>query len=185
MSYKNFKVVPSAYIMDNRFFYGEYEIIGNAPLPEDSVQIDYPIMYGQSISAVDRNKICFCRGRFYQEIPLDNCQLPEKDFRNNGISYSLNVSKPLVEEYIAASSNEPFWVQQLKISFRDLRNPAYSKELAFVLKQIRVRSACHRASGGPLSEVHKVRSNCLSKNITVKKQHILSPRSNTKPSALL
>lgn len=26
---------PSAYMMDNKFFYGEYEIIGNAPLPEN------------------------------------------------------------------------------------------------------------------------------------------------------
>lgn len=123
--------------MDNKFFYGEYEIIGNAPLPEDSAEIDYPIMYGQSISATDRNKVCFCRGKFYQEIPLDNCQLLGRDFRNSGISYSLNVSKPLVKECIAAGSNEPFWVQQPKINFTyDLRNPAYSKELAFVLKQM-------------------------------------------------
>lgn len=128
---------PSTYIMDNKFFYGEYEIIGNAPLPEDSAEIDYPIMYGQSISATDRNKVCFCRGKFYQEIPLDNCQLLGRDFRNSGISYSLNVSKPLVKECIAAGSNEPFWVQQPKINFTyDLRNPAYSKELAFVLKQM-------------------------------------------------
>ena len=54
---------PSTYIMDNNFFYGEYTIIGNAPVPENA---DYPIMYGRSISALDRNKIIFCRGREYK-----------------------------------------------------------------------------------------------------------------------
>lgn len=131
------KSCPSDYVMDNRFFYGECEIIGNAPLPEDSSQIDYPIMYGQSISATDRSKICFCRGKFYQEIPLENCQLPKKDFKNNGISYWLGIDKRIVEECIRADSNEPFWARQPKTSCTyDLRNPAYAKELAFVLKQM-------------------------------------------------
>jgi hypothetical protein len=50
-------------------------------------------MYGQSISATDRNKICFCRGKFYREILLENGQLPDKDFKNNGIGYWLDIDK--------------------------------------------------------------------------------------------
>ncbi len=46
---------PSEYIMDNVFYYGEYEIIGNLPLPPNADILDYPIMYGRSISARDRN----------------------------------------------------------------------------------------------------------------------------------
>lgn len=38
---KTLKSCPSQFIMDNRFFYGEYEIVGYEPLPED---VDYPIL---------------------------------------------------------------------------------------------------------------------------------------------
>ena len=121
---------PSKYIMDNRFFYGEYEIIGNAPVPEN---VDYPIMYGRSISALDRNKICFCCGRDYREIPLEGNELLSMDFKNNGVSWSLNVNKTLVEECIQAGTNEPYWKDNCK---NDLRNPIFSQELAFVLNQM-------------------------------------------------
>ncbi|MCM1184561.1 MAG: immunity 26/phosphotriesterase HocA family protein [Roseburia sp.] len=122
---------PSEYIMDNRFFYGDYEIIGNAPVPENA---DYPIMYGRSISALDRNKICFCRGREYREIPLEGHELLSKNFTNNGITWTFSVNKPLVEDCIRAGSNEPFWKANRE---NDLRNPIFSKELAFVLEQMR------------------------------------------------
>ncbi|MBR4083773.1 MAG: hypothetical protein IKK33_05770 [Lachnospiraceae bacterium] len=48
--------IPSQYLMDNALYYGEYQIIGQGPLPNIP---DYPIMYGQSISYIDRNKIMF------------------------------------------------------------------------------------------------------------------------------
>ena len=121
---------PSTYMMDNRFYYGEYKIVGNAPLSE---AVDYPVMYGRSISALDRNKICFCRGREYHEIPLEGNELFSTDFKNNGISWSLNVNKTLVEECIMAGTNEPFWKAN---PGNDLRNPVFSKELALVLKQM-------------------------------------------------
>lgn len=123
---------PSAYIMDNCFFYGEYEIIGNAPVSENA---DYPIMYGRSISALDRDKICFCRGRDYREIPLKNNKLLSADFRNGSIGWALNVNKTLVEKCIEVRTNEPFWKAGRR-NRNDLRNPAFSKELAFVLKQM-------------------------------------------------
>ena len=122
---------PSAYMMDNRFFYGEYEVIGKAPVPEDA---NYPIMYGRSISALDINKICFCRGRDYIEIPLEGNEMPSVDFTNNGIGWSLNVNKAVVEKCVKAGSNEPFWETD---SRNDLRNPVFARELAFVLKQMR------------------------------------------------
>ena len=123
---------PSEYMMDNRFFYGDYEIIGNLPVPQN---VDYPIMYGRSISGLDKNKICFCRGRDYREIPLKGNELFSKDFKNNGVSWSFHVNKTLVEECIQAGTNEPFW----KVSRRnDLRNPVFANELALVLKQMEI-----------------------------------------------
>lgn len=121
---------PSTYIMDNNFFYGEYTIIGNAPVPENA---DYPIMYGCSISALDRNKIIFCRGREYHEIPLGNHNPFPTKFRNNAIGWVLNVSQTLVAECIQAGSNEPFWNAH---HWNDLRNPIFSGELAVISKQM-------------------------------------------------
>lgn len=132
------KSCPSEYIMDNRFYYGEYEIIGHAPLPEDPKEIDYPVMYGQSIDARDRNKICYCRGKDYREIPLEGNELLPKDFKKNGVSYGFHINRTLVQDCIRAGSNEPFWAKQPEVSYTyDLRNPLYEKELAYVRKQMR------------------------------------------------
>ncbi len=130
---------PSEYIMDNCFYYGEYEIIGHAPLPEDPDAVDYPVMYGRSIDGQDRNKICYCRGKDYREIPLDGNELLQKDFKKNGVSYGFHINKTLVEECIRAGSNEPFWAKQPKSSYTcDLRNPSYEKELEYVRRQMGV-----------------------------------------------
>jgi len=131
------KSTPSEYMMDNLFFYGEYEIIGNLPLPEDREKLDYPIMYGRSIDARDRNKICYCRGPVYREIPLEGNRLPQKNFKNNGISFAPSVNKALIEACIRADSNEPFWASQPKVSYMyDLRSPVYAEDLSYVLEQM-------------------------------------------------
>lgn len=131
---------PSEYIMDNCFFYGEYEIIGNAPLPENQEGIDYPIMYGRSIDGQDRDKICYCRGKDYRELPLVGNALLQKNFINNGISFGFHINKTVVEKCIQAGSNEPFWARQPSTSYtHDLRNPAYQKELEYVQRQMGIK----------------------------------------------
>lgn len=130
---------PSEYMMDNKFYYGEYEIIGNAPLPDDPAEIDYPIMYGRSISRLDPDKICYCRGKVYREIPIEGNELLQKNFINNGISFEPYVNKKLIEACIQARCNEPYWAVQPKVSYdHDLRNPAFEKELEFVRRQMGV-----------------------------------------------
>lgn len=95
--------------------------------------IDYPVMYGRSIDGQDRNKICYCRGKDYREIPFADNLLLSKDFKNNGISYGLHLNKTVVADCIRTGSNEPFWVRQPEVSYTyDLRNPAYQKELEYV-----------------------------------------------------
>lgn len=134
---QSLKSCPSEYMMDNRFYYGEYEIIGNAPLPENHEMIDYPIMYGRSIDGRDRDKICYCRGKEYREIPLAGNTLLEKDFRYSGISYGFHINKTMVEDCIRVNSNEPFWESQPSVSYAyDLRNPIYQKELEYVQRQM-------------------------------------------------
>lgn len=83
---KRLKSCPSQYVMDNAFYYGQYKIVGHEELPDD---IDYPIMYGRSISYTDPDKIMFQRGHTYKEIPLKGNVVVPGDFRNNGIGWTL------------------------------------------------------------------------------------------------
>lgn len=129
------KSCPSQFIMDNRFYYGEYEIIGNAPLPEI---VDYPIMYGQSISGTDRNKIIFQMGKFYNEIPLEgNDLVGGLDFKNNGMNCALHIhNRNILEACIEEDSNGPYWFHQKEGFTHDIRNPKYKDELAKVMEQM-------------------------------------------------
>lgn len=134
---KQLRSCPSQFIMDNRFYYGEYEIVGHAPLPKD---VDYPVMYGLSISMRDKDKIMFQRGRVYKEIPLEGNTVLPGDFRNNGIGWSLNINKNILEKCIEEDSNEPYWERNGGSGFglRDLRHSKYKIELQQVLKQMNV-----------------------------------------------
>lgn len=129
------KSCPSQFIMDNRFFYGEYEIIGNAPLPEN---VDYPIMYGRSISGTNRNKIMFQRGRFYKEIPLEeNNLIGDRDFKNNGINCALHIdNRNILAECIKEDSNAPYWANKKEGFTYDIRNPQYENELVKIMEQM-------------------------------------------------
>ncbi len=60
----------------------------------------------------------------------------EKNFRDNGIGYGLQINKTLVEKCIQECSNEPFWASWLEVGHGDLRNPAYEKEWNYVMKQM-------------------------------------------------
>lgn len=132
---KKLQSCPSQFIMDNRFFYGEYEIVGYEPLSED---VDYPIMYGPSISMRDRDKIQFQRGHVYREIPLEGNTVVPGGFMNNGIGWSLNINKRILEACIESDSNEPYWNRGERFYWEDLRHPKYKPELEQVLKQMGV-----------------------------------------------
>lgn len=83
---------PTRFIMDNRFYYGEYKIIGHSSLSEYT---DYPIMYGLSISMRDKDKILFQKGHVYREIPPEGNKVVSGDFGNNDIGWSLNLQSDL------------------------------------------------------------------------------------------
>jgi hypothetical protein len=116
--------IPSQFIFDNRFYYGEYEIIGNEPVNQD--EEDYPIMYGRSINAIKPIKLIFQQGLIYKQ--MDNVK--EKfygNFRNNGIGWGLDVNRKILEECISNNSNQPYWEQARPYQKDDLRNPKYDK----------------------------------------------------------
>lgn len=124
---------PSQYIMDNAFLYGEYEIVGNLQLNE--IELDFPIMYGRSISYTNLDKIMFQRGPIYKVVPYSSEVIISGDFKYNSIGWELDVTKQVLEACIREKSNQPYWNQMLYKNKGDLRNPQNVKERELVLKQ--------------------------------------------------
>jgi len=52
-------------IMDNRFYYGEYKVLGNLPL--EPIELDFPISYSRSISSTDPDFVYLQYGLIYIE----------------------------------------------------------------------------------------------------------------------
>lgn len=129
---KTLKAIPSQFIMDNIFYYGECEIIGYEELSD--VELDFPIMYGRSISALDPNMIVFQQGLVYRTIPIENGKIIG-DFRNNGIGYDLKVNRDILQECQSSNSNNPYWNQNLYSLKSDLRNPKNEVYRKQILKQ--------------------------------------------------
>lgn len=59
---------PSTYIMDNRFYYGEYQILGNLPL--EPFELDFPISYSRSIDPTAPNIAYLQYGLIYMETDI-------------------------------------------------------------------------------------------------------------------
>jgi hypothetical protein len=133
---KELKALPSTFIMDNPFFYGEYEIIGNLPLSRSD--LDFPVMYGKSIDARDMNKILLQSGPKYFELSNEsNALFP--GFRNNGIGWSLYVKLSILKKCIQLQSNDPYWEQNNYTTNNDLRNPKFFAERKAICKQFNVK----------------------------------------------
>lgn len=125
-------LMPSHMIVDDAFFYGEYQIIGNAPLTE--AERDYPIHYGKTIQMGAKGVRYQC-GKTY--IILEDAQALDNRFRNNGIGWHLKVKLPVLEKCIEAHSNQPYWDMYLQgIVDADLRNPKYSDILQRIKTQV-------------------------------------------------
>ncbi len=134
-------MLPSQFIMDNIFYYGEAEIIGNMPLtPEEE---DFPINYGKSKDA--REKVLYLQcGRLYRKIkdgkplvsPEDKGPLSLFDFSFCGIGWNIHVRIPILKACIRENSNRPYWEQPHFASNQyDLRNPKLKAEREAVFEQ--------------------------------------------------
>lgn len=117
-------MLPSHMIMDNIFYYGECSIIGNAPITE--AEQDYPIHYGNTISALEKGVRYQCGKTF---VALDDEKELYNHFRNGGIGWNLNVKLPILQKCIETHSNQPYWdlYDPYKVD-QDLRNPKFSEE---------------------------------------------------------
>lgn len=124
--------LPSQAIMDNRFYYGEYKIIGNKELTIS--EYDMLISYSRSIDYRDNKKIYLQYGFIFMESNLSkfNKYLIEENentsvrdeqnpYRKESIGFKLDIKN--LEECIAENSNDPFWNSDYYSRKRDLRNP--------------------------------------------------------------
>ena len=130
--------LPSQFIMDNMFYYGEAEIIGNKPLtPEEE---DFPINYGKSKDA--REKVLYFQcGRLCRKMPHGK-PLFEWDFSHCGIGFNIEVRISVLKDCIRANSNLPFWEQPLLYWVKDdLRNPKLKTEREAVFRQFGLNAA--------------------------------------------
>ena len=134
------KMLPSQMIMDNIFYYGECEIVGNMPIAMD--EDNYTIHYGRSINARNPNYLYYQSGKIFasleggRELDLYNGDAVH-DFSNKGIGFDLDVKLPILRECINKKSNNPYWKMiNPNIANYDLRNPRFEKELMQVKKQM-------------------------------------------------
>ena len=133
----NVSSLPSDYIMDNKLFYGEYEIIGNKPLTIH--EMDFPMSYGRHIDG-KRNSVFFQWGLINIELPFsafnkyliaDNPLVPESSPSRKVINpygyYSVGFSSRYYGIDIQDTiSNKGIFDYHHNAGFRvnfDLRNP--------------------------------------------------------------
>ena len=91
-------------------------------------------MYGRSISALDRDKICFSCGKIYRECDLSVAVVDTSIYTNNSIAFEPTVDMAVIASCIRTDSNEPFWDNKRKnTNKKDLRGPLNHKDLDDVL----------------------------------------------------
>lgn len=123
--------MPSDIVMDDEIYYGSAPIIGHLPL-EDR-ELDFPILYGGSISGPDWGKktALFQCGRIFKRLegtePLPGCM---SRWRNNGVAAEIFVRRGVWEACIAAGNNSPAWEAE-----EDLRSPACREFLRTICDQ--------------------------------------------------
>jgi len=134
-------MLPSEALMDNIFYYGEAEIIGNRPLQR--YEQDYPIHYDDSIRP-GQHSVRLQYGRIYREVENEH-RLFRTDFKNGGGSFFPNVTLRILRSCIAAGSNLPYWTENRNYLEDDLRNPKYALQRRQVFEQFGLdMETCYR-----------------------------------------
>ncbi len=151
------KMLPSQMVMDNIFYYGECEIIGNLPIAAD--EDNYTIHYGKSIDARNTNFVYYQCGKTFAA--LENAETLHKGFRNNQIGVRLQVQLPILQKCIQDNSNTPYW--EMLSTWKadgDLRNPAFQKELNEIKIQMGINIDSERDTFMNFTEIAEARQSC-------------------------
>ncbi len=132
-------MLPTQLIMDNHFYYGTCEIIGNLPVDEGAA--DYTVHYGKSFQLRDHT-LCYQCGKTFLTIPEGKYLFEGQDlfgFSNGAIGFYLHVKRPILEACIRESSNLPYWNQPNFLLLKaDIRHPEHTEALRLVKKQFHI-----------------------------------------------
>jgi len=120
-------------VMDNVFYYGEYEIIGNEAL--EDFELEFPISYSRSISAKDRNTVYLQYGLIYKEIDISryNKYLSNEGkvelfsinpYRNESIGYGIKKGTLKQLQGLSSPIDESFDLRSGKN--KDIKNEIFS-----------------------------------------------------------
>ena len=120
--------------MDNKFYYGDYDIIGNDKIPD---YIAYPIMYGKTTSKNDLDIIVFQCGKMHIEIPYERERF-YGSFINNTIGFYIDEDEKLIEQCLKEKSNKPYWEKYQNRNEVDLRHPSNRSLLTKILKEFKL-----------------------------------------------
>ena len=135
--------LPSQAIMDNNFFYGEYQIIGHRALEIN--EYDMLISYGKRKSNLDDRETVYLQyGLIFKETDISkfnkyiqsdtknkNGYYTENPYQNESVGFSLKIDS--LEQCIAEKSNAAYWNNSnsypIKSDLRNLQNQDIKKEI--------------------------------------------------------
>lgn len=117
---KTRKSLPSQPIFHNRFFYGDYIIIGSAPIEES--EITPMLSFGKRYECQKPIASYLQYGLSYFESDILEI---DGNYSRESVGFGLDVNEAILKECISANSNDPFWESSLTYTIKqDLRNPA-------------------------------------------------------------
>ena len=127
---RDLHTLPPHMVMDNVFYYGECEVIGNEPLC--LTDFDLPVHYGKSL-AVNDDRLMYQCGKTF--LSLDKGEELEHGYIHNGIGFGLDVKLSVLESCIKENSNQPYWDQNIPGTYDDLRSPRNRELLQKIREQ--------------------------------------------------
>ena len=128
---KKLKTFPSEHIMDNIFYYGDCEIIGNEKLDDKQ---KYPIIYG--VRTINKqHSIVFQYGKIQKSLPYEKEKLLGNfAFRGSGFYFTIDNEK-IIRQCIKEKSNKPFWNFYKSYNDHDIRSIKNKEIFKKILKQ--------------------------------------------------
>ena len=125
--------LPSKPVMDNKLYYGEYEVIGNLPVEPDA---DYPIHYGRSTDLREGGAM-LQRGTHFVHLPDATVLYRGHELRSIGFAPDF-IDHPMLYRCMDAKSNAPYWERDIHPLLADLRHPANAKKRHEIGRQMNI-----------------------------------------------
>lgn len=149
---KNHPSFPSEYVFDNKWFYGEYPILGNVALLDD--ELDFPISYGLSKSA-ESKKVLLQWGLIHKELSTNSfskylntnnesthTESPalrvSSPYLKDALGFNLSTNADVLNTCIVEGSLAAYWNEDVFGRSFDLRNPINAEIRHEVLKRFRL-----------------------------------------------